>query len=74
LQRYGKDTGIEHRQHAHVPATGRVSADRRSAGWIIVSIDYRWELEGEIGAGATRWFFCIFGRAFAIDETGRYVI
>jgi hypothetical protein len=51
----------------------RMTLDSHASIPFFVSIDYRWELEGEVGAGATRWFLCFFGRAFAIGETGRYV-
>jgi hypothetical protein len=38
----------------------------------LVSVDYFWEREAEIGAGATRWFFCLFGTAVEIGETRGY--
>ena len=38
----------------------------------IISVDYFWEREPEIGGGATRWFLCFFGRVLEIGETSRY--
>jgi hypothetical protein len=38
----------------------------------VISVDYLWEREGEIGGGATKWFVCFFGRTSEIGEMGHY--
>lgn len=37
-----------------------------------VSVDYFWEREAEIGGGATKWFFCLFGMVFEIGDASEF--
>ncbi len=39
----------------------------------LVSVDYSWEREAEIGGGATKWFFCFFGAIVEVGETNGFV-
>jgi hypothetical protein len=38
----------------------------------VISVDYFWEREAEIGGGATKWFVCFFGKVVEIGETNEY--
>jgi hypothetical protein len=38
----------------------------------LVGVDYFWERQPEVGAGGTKWFFCVFGTVYEIGESGRY--
>src|SRR5260370_42084419 len=50
----------------------RLSVKARTFIPFVISVDYFWEREPEIGDGATRWFLCFFGRVVEIGETSRY--
>jgi hypothetical protein len=50
----------------------RVSMQAHSLIPFVISVDYFWEREAEIGGGATKWFLCLFGKTVEIGETNEY--
>jgi hypothetical protein len=50
----------------------RLSMKTHSFIPFVVSVDYFWEREAQIGGDATKWFFCLFGKVFEIGETNKY--
>jgi hypothetical protein len=51
----------------------RLSMKTHSLIPFVISVDYFWEREAQIGGGATKWFFCFFGKVVEIGETNEYV-
>ena len=59
--------------HSNDPKTWpRLSMKTRWLIPFLISVDYFWEREAEIGGGGTKWFICLFGRVVPLEATNEY--